>query len=120
MRLVGLADEDGKYLASRFCPAAESLPAGAEMVPPNPALLYAVTPIDSAPKAMTPISSATAGRLTTRVATLPHRPAEEVPGFGFDGQKAALPKIASSAGSRVSPASSMMPMPIASGMPKLE
>ena len=115
-----MADEDGKYLASRFCPAAESLPAGAEMVPPNPALLYPVTATDSAPNAMTPISSATAGRLTTRVATLPHRPAEEVPGLGFDGQKAALPKIASNAGSRVSPASSMTPMPMASGMPRLE
>ncbi len=33
---VGLAAESGKYLASAALPAAESVPAGAEAVAPNP------------------------------------------------------------------------------------
>jgi hypothetical protein len=36
--LVGLAAVTGKYLFSRLVPAAESVPLGAEIVPPNPAL----------------------------------------------------------------------------------
>ena len=79
-----------------------------------------MTAADSAPNTMTPMVSATAGRLSTRAAIRPHTPVTSEPGRCFDGQNAALPKIASSAGSRVRPASSITPMPIASGMPRLE
>ena len=115
-----MAAVDGKYLFSRVVPAAESVPAGAEMVPPNPALWYPVTADASAPNTITPTVSATAGRLTMRAAIRPHAPLVAPPGLGLDGQNAARPKIASSAGSSVRPATSMTPMPIASGMPRLE
>ena len=39
IRLVGFAVDCGKYLASSACPAAESLPAGAAVLPPKPAAL---------------------------------------------------------------------------------
>ena len=91
------------------------------MVPPNPALWYAVTATDSAPNTITPIRQR--GRraaCTIRAAIRPQARSVEPPALGFDGQNAARPKIASSAGSRVRPASSITPMPIASGMPRLE
>ena len=115
-----MAAVTGKYLFSRSVPAAESVPAGALTWPPNPALWYPATAADSAPNTITPTDSAMAGRRTIRVAIRPHRPVVSAPGLCFDGQNAARPKIASSAGSRVRPASSITPMPMASGMPRLE
>jgi hypothetical protein len=66
------------------------------------------------------MTSATAGLRTTRAATRPHKPFPPVPALVLLGQNAARPNTASSAGSRVSPASSMVPMPMASGMPSSE
>ncbi len=37
IRLVGFAEACGKYLVRRACPAAESLPDGAAVLPPKPA-----------------------------------------------------------------------------------
>ncbi len=105
---------------SRAVPAAESLPAGAEIDPPKPPPTYPDTNVDSPAKATTPIVSATAGRFRMRVAIAPQAPVEEMPTRVFDGQKAARPKIASSAGVSVRPASRATPMPMASGMPRLE
>src|SRR6201996_4109978 len=105
MRLVGLALLDGKCLVSRACPAAESVPLGALRVPPKPAGLYAVTATARAPNTTTPVMSAAAGRLTIRVASRPHTPTLPVPSRVRVGQDAARPEMASSAGSRVSPAS---------------
>ncbi len=110
----------GKCLASNAWPAAESVPAGALRVPPNPAALYPVTAKASAPKMTTPVISAAAGRRTTRAATRPQMPTLPVPARVLVGQNAARPKMASSAGSRVSPASSITPMPMASGIASWE
>ena len=62
----------------------------------------------------------TAGCWVIRPATRPHMPILPVPPRVLLGQNAARPNTASSAGSRVSPASSMTPMPMASGMPSVE
>ena len=64
--------------------------------------------------------SAAAGRCTIRVAARPHTPTLPTPLLVRVGQNAARPKMASSAGSSVSPASSITPMPMASGMPSWE
>ena len=66
------------------------------------------------------MASGIAGLRTMRAATRPHRPALPVPARVLLGQNAARPNTASSAGSRVSPASSMVPIPMASGMPSSE
>ncbi len=117
---MGLALLAGKCLARRLWPAAESVPLGAFRVPPKPAGLYAVTAKASTPKTTTPVISAAAGRRTTRWAIRPQIPAVPVPRRVWVGQNAARPKMASNAGSRVSPASSIMPMPMASGIASWE
>jgi len=88
--------------------------------PPNPPGSYAVTAVASAPNTMIPMVSGTAGLRTIRDATRPHRPTLPVPARVLLGQNAARPNTASSAGSSVSPASSTVPMPMASGMPSSE
>jgi hypothetical protein len=64
--------------------------------------------------------SGSAGLRTILAAVRPHTPVFPVPAFVFVGQNAARPNTDSSAGSSVSPASSMVPMPMASGMPSWE
>jgi hypothetical protein len=91
MRFVGLAAVVGKYLLSSAVPAAESVPAGAKMVPPKPAALYAVTATDRPPKISTPMTSAATGRLTTRPAIRPHTPAVAEPALFLVGQNTAQP-----------------------------
>src|SRR5580658_9085874 len=104
--LVGFAELDLKCADSSACPAAESLPAGALMVPPNPPGLKLGTAIASAPNAITPMASGIAGLRTILAATRPQRPALPLPALVLLGQKALRPKTARSAGSRVRPASS--------------
>jgi hypothetical protein len=60
------------------------------------------------------ISVAT-GRRTIREQAGPHHPGRPPPGRTEDGQNATGPQIASSAGSRVSPATSIRAIAIASG-----
>jgi hypothetical protein len=56
-----------------------------------------------------------AGRRITRAAMRPQAPIRGGPGRTLEGQNATRPKIASRAGSSVSPASSIIAMPIPSG-----
>src|SRR5436305_7199312 len=75
MMLVGLADDSGKYLASRAVPWAESLADGAVVVPPKPLALYPVEASASRPKDTTPMTSVGTGCRTMRPATRPQAPA---------------------------------------------
>jgi hypothetical protein len=61
------------------------------------------------------MTSVASGRRTIREQAGPHHPGRPVPGRTEDGQNATGPQIASSAGSRVSPATSISPMAMASG-----
>ncbi len=61
-----------------------------------------------------------AGRCTIRAQAGPHQPARPPPGLTEDGQNATGPKMASSAGSRVSPAISISPIAMASGAARPE
>src|SRR5438876_2303987 len=55
-----------------------------------------------------------------RPAVCPHQPRRGVPWVVFEGQNAARPKMASRAGVRVRPASSMSQIAMASRAPRLE
>ena len=55
------------------------------------------------------------GRRTIREQVGPHHPGRPAPGRTEEGQNATGPQIASSAGSRVSPATSISPIAMASG-----
>src|SRR5207344_1128819 len=110
----------GKWADRSAAPAAESDPDGALVFPPNPAAVYAVTANARPPNATRPVTSVGTGWLTIRTETRPQTPALPVPAWVLLGQNTARPKTAISAGSRVSPASSITPMPMASGMPRSE
>ena len=60
------------------------------------------------------------GLRTIRAQAGPHHPARPVPGRTEDGQNATGPKMASSAGSKVSPAMSISPIAMASGAARPE
>src|SRR5260370_26499147 len=120
MVFVGLADVFGKWADGGAVPAAESEPVGALVLPPSPAGVFALTATARPPNTTRPAMRVGAGRLTIRTATRPQTPALPVPAWVLLGQNTARPKMASSAGSSVSPASRITPMPIASGMPRLE
>ena len=118
--MVGLTAVCGKCLASRALPDAESLPAGAVTAPPNPAATYPAEATASAPKTTRPAARVTAGRRTIRAHTGPHQPGRPAPGRTEDGQNATGPAMASSAGSKVSPAASISAMAMASGAARPE
>ena len=118
--IVGLAAVCGKCLASRALPSAESVPAGAVTAPPNPAATYPAAATASAPNTTRPPTRVTKGRRTIRAQAGPHQPARPAPGLTDDGQNATGPKIASSAGSRVSPARSISAIAMASGAARPE
>ena len=61
------------------------------------------------------MTSVASGRRTIREQVGPHHPARPAPGPTEEGQNATGPQIASSAGSRVSPAMSISPIAMASG-----
>src|SRR6266851_6456884 len=120
MMFVGLADVLGKWAERTAAPAAESEPAGAVVFPPNPAGVFALTAIARPPNTSRPTMRVGAGRLTIRAETRPQTPVFPVPAWVLLDQNNARPKMASNAGSSVSPARSITPMPIASGIPRLE
>ena len=120
MMFVGLALVFGKWAERIAAPAAESEPDGALVFPPNPAAVYAVTANARPPNTTRPATRVGAGWRTIRTETRPQTPALPVPAWVLLGQNTARPKMASSAGSRVSPASSTTAMPMASGMPRSE
>src|SRR6266704_6428374 len=120
MMFVGLADVAGKWAERIEAPAAESEPAGAVVFPPNPADVFALTATARPPNTSTPTIRVRAGRRTTRAETRPQTPVFPVPAWVLLGQNTARPKMASSAGSSVSPARRITPTPIASGIPRLE
>src|SRR5512142_3042372 len=66
------------------------------------------------------MTSVASGRRTILEQAGPHHPARPVPGRTEDGQNAAGPQIASRAGSRVSPATSISPIAMASGAASTE
>src|SRR5215468_7559233 len=115
MMFVGLALEFGKCAERILAPAAESEPAGAVVSPPKPAAVYAVTANARPPNTTRPVTRVGTGCLTIRAETRPQTPGLPVPSWVLLGQDTAPPKVASSAGSSVSPASSITAMPIASG-----
>ena len=115
-RSSGLRLDAGKCAASAASPAAESLVAGVPDAKPPTA--NQARPADSNAKRAAPIGRTTSGRCTMRAATRPQPPTISWPGLGRAGQKATLPKIASSAGSRVSAAPSMTATPSASDGPR--
>src|SRR6266566_10046350 len=117
---VGLALVFGKWAERIAAPAAESEPDGALVFPPKPAAVYAVTANARAPNATRPATRVGAGWRTIRDETRPQTPVLPVPAWVLLGQNTARPKMAISAGSSVSPASSITPMPMASGMPRSE
>ena len=112
---VGLIAVAGKCAASSVLPAAESLPAGAVTGPPNPDATYVPAATASPPNTTRPMASTGHGRLTIRAHVRPHQPDTEAPARTDDGQNATGPSTASKAGSSVSPASSISPMPIDNG-----
>src|SRR6266702_7444257 len=120
MMFVGLADVCGKWADRIAAPAAESVPAGAVVLPPNPAAVFALTATARPPNTSTPTIRVRAGRRTILTETRPQTPALPAPAWVLLGQNTARPQPASSAGSSVSPARSITPMPIASGIPRLE
>ncbi len=112
--------EDGKWAARTADPAAESVPLGLEVTSPKPATPVVRSVAPRATKRATPATRVGAGRRVTIVPIRSQRPGwcsarADVP----VGQKTARPKMASSAGSSVRPASSMRAMPIASAGPRL-
>src|SRR5215472_1817792 len=109
MMFVGLALVFGKCAERIFAPAAESEPAGAVVSPPKPAAVYPVTANARPPNTTRPATSVGAGWRTIRAETRPQTPVLPVPSWVLLGQNTARPKIASRAGSRVSPASSITP-----------
>ena len=115
-----LVFDDGKCAAMRSEPAPESVPDGLEVTFPKPATPVVRRVAPSATKRATPASRVMPGR---RVATTPTR--SQSPRWSRAcavapvGQNTARPKIARSAGSRVSPANSISAMPIASAGPRL-
>src|SRR5690348_4670952 len=115
MMLVGLVALLGKWADSNAWPDAESDPDGAFVWPPNPAGWFPVTAIARPPNSTTPHARTAAGRLTMLTATRDQTPALPSPSRVLLGQNTARPKMASSAGSSVSPASSITPTPMASG-----
>ena len=120
MMFVGLALVFGKWADRIAPPAAESEPDGALVCPPNPAAVYPVTAKARPPNTTRPVTRVGTGWRMMRTATRPQTPALPAPAWVLLGQNTARPKMASSAGSRVSPASSITPMPMASGMPRSE
>ncbi len=79
IRSVGFAEACGKYLVSRAWPLAESVCAGAVVLPPKPAALYPVTPTARAPKTTSPASSVGSGCRTMRPAMVPQTPGLPLP-----------------------------------------
>jgi len=75
MMFVGLADVSGKWADKITPPAAESEPAGAEVFPPNPADVFALTATARPPNTTRPAIRVGAGRLTIRTETRPQMPA---------------------------------------------
>ncbi len=112
---VGLAAVCGKCRASSALPRAESLPAGAGAAPPNPAARYPAAATASVPNRTRPTASVITGRRTIRAQAGPHHPDRPLPGRTEDGQNAAGPQMASSAGSRLRPAMSIRPIAMDSG-----
>src|ERR1700730_14223950 len=111
MMFVGLALVFGKWAERIAAPAAESDPDGALVFPPNPAAVYAVTANARPPNTTRPATRVGAGWRTIRTETRPQTPVFPVPSRVLLGQNTARPKMVSSAGSRVSPASSTTPTP---------
>jgi hypothetical protein len=112
---VGLAVVCGKCRVSSALPSAESLPAGAAADPPIPAARYPAEATASAPNRTRPAVSVIAGRPTIRAQAGPHHPDRPLPGRTEDGQNATAPQMASSAGSRLSPAMSIRVIAMDSG-----
>src|SRR6266566_9979349 len=117
---VGLALVFGKWAERIAAPAAESEPDGALVFPPNPAAVFALTAMARPPNTTRPATRVGTGRLTILAETRPQTPVFPVPSWVLLGQNTARPKMASSAGSSVSPARRITPTPIASGIPRLE
>src|SRR5438105_14989882 len=120
MMFVGLALVFGKWAERIAAPAAESEPDGALVFPPKPAAVYAVVATARPPNTTRPATRVGAGWRTIRTETRPQTPVLPEPAWVLLGQNTARPKMAISAGSRVSPASSITPMPMARGMPRSE
>src|SRR5947207_4442668 len=120
MMLVGLALVFGKWADRTAAPAAESEPDGALVCPPNPAAVFALAATARPPNTTRPATRVGTGRRTIRTETRAQTPALPAPAWVLLGQNTARPKMASSAGGRVSPASSITPTPMASGMPRSE
>src|SRR6266480_6589491 len=104
MMLVGLALVFGKWAERIAAPAAESVPDGALVCPPNPAAVYALAATARPPNTTRPATRVGAGWRTIRTETRPQTPVLPVPAWVLLGQNTARPKMAISAGSRVSPA----------------
>src|SRR5690349_20025354 len=118
MMFVGLALVYGKWAVRIAAPAAEYEPDGALVFPPKPAAVYALAATARPPDTTRPATRVGAGWRTIRTETRPQTPVLPVPAWVLLGQNTARPKMASSAGSSVSPASSITPTPMASGMPR--
>src|SRR4051795_2715038 len=118
MMLVGLALVFGKWADKMAAPAAESEPDGALVCPPNPDAVFALAAMARPPNTIRPVTRVGTGWRMIRTATRPQTPALPEPAWVLLGQNAARPKMASSAGSSVSPASSVTATPMASGMPR--
>jgi hypothetical protein len=114
-RSDGLAEDCGKSLARMALPAAASDPAGAVVERFRLAVLYAVAARASTAKIATPAQSTATGRRTARAATWPHNPGRSAAGPIVRPGNTTRALTASSAGSRVSPASSITATPSASG-----
>src|SRR5581483_733068 len=117
---VGFTAVCGKCRASSESPYDESLPAGAVTGPPKPATRYPPDSTASAPNTTRPVPSTSTGRRTSCPHARPHKAGRTAPGRTDDGQNAAAPRTASSAGSSVSQATSISPMPIDSGAARPE
>ena len=110
---------EGKCWLSTAWPAAESLPAGPEPSSAKPAVVVPREPSARAAKIPTPATAVTMGRRTKRAATPPQKPTcGAARTRRLLGQKTARPRIASRAGSRVSPATSIRAIPMASAGPR--
>ena len=105
-----------KCWTSRAWPRAESVPGGAEIPPPKLVARSATENPASTVSPIRPMSSAASGRQATRPATRPQAPLVRWPAVGWAGQNSARPKMASTAGTSVSPAATISAIPMASGM----